>query len=444
MHGATQIIPQPHQILRLPRRMTLMINAFHTCNAIDIARSNRCHCPTSPNTAPATKNDSHDQSSQYMSKRCHRPTSPNTVPATKSHPHHWSLSYMKRYVQCAEQQLSLTNLTKYCACHEKSPSSLTLVAYKALFTLCGALGVIVQPHQILLLPRKVTLTIDLCHIWNVIYNVQPHQILCLPRKMTIQNVKEFCWKQIKRHLQCAADPTMIRDRSDHDPSMNPSVRNPPRNRGNFSLSSRAFCSEKNSTFRATAIIPKFRQYCACHEKWHLNFTKYCACHEKWFSWLILFTHETLFTMRGATGVIVQLHQILRLAPKVIVMIDPLHTWNAIYNARSNMCHGHTGWKIHHDGRWFPIGKATNSWPYLAWKQWKDVGTFHRRNVPTSFSLLSPTLEQLQMLLRRPDFEKQLQVSLKSRFVGGPSVPFNKSNPCFGVTCQDPCPNKQAA
>ena len=25
----------------------------------------------------------------------------------------------------------------------------------------------------------------------------------------------------------------------------------------------------------------FTKYCACHEKWHLNFTKYCACHEKW-------------------------------------------------------------------------------------------------------------------------------------------------------------------
>ena len=67
-------------------------------------------------------------------------------------------------------------------------------------------------------------------------------------------------------------------------------------------------------------------------------TKYCACHEKWISWLILDTNETLFTMRGATCVIVQTHQILRLPRKMNLMIDPCHTWNVIYNARSNKCH----------------------------------------------------------------------------------------------------------
>ena len=65
---------------------------------------------------------------------------------------------------------------------------------------------------------------------------------------------------------------------------------------------------------------------------------YCACHAKWLSWSILFTHETLFTMRGVTSVIVQTHQILRLPRKMNLMIDPCHKWNVIYNARSNMCH----------------------------------------------------------------------------------------------------------
>ena len=60
-------------------------------------------------------------------------------------------------------------------------------------------------------------------------------------------------------------------------------------------------------------------------------------------------------------------------------------------------------------------------PDLIWHESneKDVGTFHRKKVPpTSFSFLLLTLEQLQMLLKRLDFGKQLQVSLKSRFVGG--------------------------
>ena len=62
---------QLHQILRLPRKMNLP--------------------PTSPNIAPATQNESHDLSA----------------------------SHMKRHLQCAEQQVSPSNFTKYCACHAK-------------------------------------------------------------------------------------------------------------------------------------------------------------------------------------------------------------------------------------------------------------------------------------------------------------------------------------
>ena len=185
---------QLHQILRLPRKMTLMINPFHTSNAIYNARSNKCHCPNSPNTAPATQNESHD----------------------------WSLSHMKRYLQCAEKQVSLSKLTKYCACHEKWISWLILVTHETLFTMPGVTSVIVQTHQ----------------------------ILRLPRKMTVQNLKEICRKRMKRHFQCAADPRMIREWSEHDPTMKPSVRNPPRNRGYFSRPPRAVCIEKFNISRS--------------------------------------------------------------------------------------------------------------------------------------------------------------------------------------------------
>ena len=91
MRGATSVILQPHKILRLPRDMNLMLNSLHTCNAIYTARNDRQHPPTSPNIAPATKNESHAEFS----------------------------SHMKRYLQCAERQATSSNLTKYCACHEK-------------------------------------------------------------------------------------------------------------------------------------------------------------------------------------------------------------------------------------------------------------------------------------------------------------------------------------
>ena len=56
MRGASKTTLQPHQILRLPRKMNLMIDAHHIWNVIYNARSNSQDPPTSPNTAPATQN----------------------------------------------------------------------------------------------------------------------------------------------------------------------------------------------------------------------------------------------------------------------------------------------------------------------------------------------------------------------------------------------------
>ena len=56
-----------------------------------------------------------------------------------------------------------------------------------------------------------------------------------------------------------------------------------------------------------------------------NVTKCCACHAKWLSWLILVTYETSFTMRRATGLILQRHQILHLPRKMTLMGDVRHS-----------------------------------------------------------------------------------------------------------------------
>ena len=77
----------------------------------------------------------------------------------------------------------------------------------------------------------------------------------------------------------------------------------------------------STTFRAPAISQNWTKCCACHEKSRSNFTKYCACHAKWISWLIRVTYETSFTMRGATNVKRQVHEILRLPRKMNLMID---------------------------------------------------------------------------------------------------------------------------
>ena len=78
MRGTTEVLLQNHRLLRLPRKMTLMIDPHHIWNASYNARSNRDVSPTSPTTAPATK----------------------------SNTHHWSSSHLKRYLQCAEQHVS--------------------------------------------------------------------------------------------------------------------------------------------------------------------------------------------------------------------------------------------------------------------------------------------------------------------------------------------------
>ena len=143
------------------------------------AQSNKCHCPNSPNTAPATKNESH----------------------------HWSLSHMKRYLQCAEQQVSLSKLTKYCACHEKWISWLILVTHETLSTMRGATSVIVQTHQILRLPRKMNLMIDPCHTWNAIYNARSNKCHCPNSPNTAPATKneshDWSLSHMKRYLQCA-------------------------------------------------------------------------------------------------------------------------------------------------------------------------------------------------------------------------------------------------
>ena len=74
--------------------------------------------------------------------------------------------------------------------------------------------------------------------------------------------------------------------------------------------------------------------CAEQVKSTSNLTKYCTCHAKWMSSVICVTNETSFPMRRASKVTVQPHRLLRLPRKVNLMIDPGHSWNVIYNARS--------------------------------------------------------------------------------------------------------------
>ena len=294
MREATRVSHQVQQVLRLPHKITLMTDPCHTWNAFYNARSNKCHCPNSPNIAPATKNESHN----------------------------WPLSHMKRYLQCAEQQVIIVQTHQICACHEKWISSLILVTHEMLFTMRGATSIIVQTHQILRLPRKMNLIIDPCYTWNAIYNARSNKCHCpnSPNIAPVTKNESHDWSllHMKRYLQCAeqqvslskltkycachekspsriskkfaengwnviSNARPIRAWSENDPSMIQEWNRQSATRLATEVTFHAHHEHfvlKNTTFRAPAIIPNFTEYCACHEKWHLNFTKYCACHEK--------------------------------------------------------------------------------------------------------------------------------------------------------------------
>ena len=57
--------------------------------------------------------------------------------------------------------------------------------------------------------------------------LEHQRILRLPRKMTLQHFKEISRKQLKRHFQCGADPSMIRAGSEHE-SVTPQPASQPR------------------------------------------------------------------------------------------------------------------------------------------------------------------------------------------------------------------------
>ena len=167
---------------------------------------------------------------------------------------------MKRHLQCAEQQVSPSNLTKYCACHEKWLDCF-IVTYETSFPMRGATGVSLSN-----LTKYCA-----CHA-----------------KLNCKISDKIFWTQMKRHFQCGADPTMIRPWSENDPRMirpwsdhENANRNPPRKWGYFSSSPRAFSIEKYNV-SSPILHSNIHQVLRLPQKvtLHLTFTEYCPYHEK--------------------------------------------------------------------------------------------------------------------------------------------------------------------
>ena len=322
MCGATGVTIQPHQILRLPRRKTRMLYPRHIWNVIYIARSNRCHDPPSPNTAPAMQNDTPkfqgkssktgDTSFTMRGRSENDPTmirewsdrQSATRLATEVifRPHHQHFllknttfraqAFIQKFTKCCTcHEKWHLNFPKRCACHADRFTCFILVTYETLFTLRGATGASIQPHQILCLsgrknPRAESSSHMKRHLQCAEQQVSGSNLTkyCACHEMTLQNFRQNFRKQVKRLFpmwgRSENDLTMIREWSDH-------IR--PWNRQSATRLAteviyRAHPQHvllKNTTFRAQAFIQKFTKCCTCHEKWHLKFPKCCTCHEKW-------------------------------------------------------------------------------------------------------------------------------------------------------------------
>ena len=99
--------------------------------------------------------------------------------------------------------------------------------------------------------------------------LQPHQILRLPRKIALPNFREILLKTAEVAFpmrdRSENDPTMIRDRSDHDPTQKRQTATRRAAKDTFRTRQEQILL-KITTFPAPAIIPNFTTSCACHEK----------------------------------------------------------------------------------------------------------------------------------------------------------------------------------
>ena len=150
-----KVTKERHQVLRLPRKVTLERHqVLHLPRKVTLELHQVLHLP------------------RKLTLELHYST---LLDSTLLYLTLLDFTHMNPHLQYAEQQVSRSNLTKYCARHAERLTYLIIITYETSFTMPGATGV-----------------------------------LRLPRKMTLQDFKENLQKQVKRHFQCGADPSMIR------------------------------------------------------------------------------------------------------------------------------------------------------------------------------------------------------------------------------------------
>ena len=252
-------------------------------------QSNRCHPPTSPNTAAATQQDSHDWSCSRMKrhnarKKLESPSNFTKYYACQEKRLSWLIlhTYETSFKLARSNKSHPPNCTKFCACHEKWLSWLILLTYETSCTMRRATRV-TPPTS----PNTAPATKKNSHGWHMQRHLQ-----CAEQQESPSNITKYCALPRKKKI-LMIDPTQV----------------------------------WNVIYNARS-----------NQESPSNFTKYCACHEKRDSWLSCSHMKTSFTISGATALTLQHHQILRQPCHMTLMIVARHIWNVIYNARSNRHH----------------------------------------------------------------------------------------------------------
>ena len=247
------------------------------------------------------------------------------------------------------------------------------VTYETFFTMRGATGVTIQPHQTLRLPRRKTRMLNPRHIWNVIYIARSNRCHDPTSPNTACHAKWwFSEQQVspstltkyapatqndvpkfqRKSSKTGETSFTLRGRSEHDPRMIRPWNRQSATRQNFLFKNNVSRPGFHSKIHPVLHLPrKWRlnvtKWCTCQEKWRLNFAKYCTCHAERFTCFmkpylhcagqqvpqssltkycacqaerpacgILITYKTSFTMCRATTLRIEPHQTLRLPGKM--------------------------------------------------------------------------------------------------------------------------------
>ena len=318
MRGATGVTIQPRQILRLPRKMTLQdfkenlqkqVKRHFQCGADPTRWSSMirawsenenckpqpasqkwllCEVPRSifyckiqrfapnltvklsPNTAPAAKSDTTTSPSTAPATKSATWTSPSTAPATKNDSTALSSSHMKRHFQCAEQQVSLSNLAKYCACHEKWHCKMSKKISKNRWNVISNAGPIrpwSDPSMIRAWKRKPQPASQVRLLCEVTRSIFYCKIQRFAPNLTVKLSPNTAPATKSDTTTSPSTAPATKSATWTSPSTAPATKNDSTALSSSHMKRHFQCAEQQVS------LSNLAKYCACHEKWHCKMSK---------------------------------------------------------------------------------------------------------------------------------------------------------------------------